>query len=134
MEALGNKTDLIYVSGVCADEVVIAVANTSSSNSVILARLKEGEQFKKLLLGKTEILGMWRYGDPISFTIPQEYLSRCVVKHILIRKPEEFFEDNKRIELFLNKRKSSNDKNLVQLYKGTEIYSDSTIRGKDASI
>jgi hypothetical protein len=99
-----------------------------------MMRLKEGDTFKKLLLGHTEVLGIWRYGDPISFTVPQEYLSRCPVKHILIRKPEEFFGNDKRLELFLNKRKASNDKSLVQLTKGTDIYSESTIRSKDVQL
>ena len=134
LDALGNKSDLLYFNGVQADEVVVAAVNSKSPNHVIMMRLKEGDIFKKLLLGHTEVLGMWRYGDPISFTIPQEYLSRCPVKHILIRKPEEFFGNDKRLELFLNRRKASNDKSLVQLTKGTDIYSESTIRSKDVQL
>ena len=128
-EALGNKSDILYFNGTNAEEVVIAVVNDKNPNMVDLQRMKEGDSYRKLMLGHTEIIGMWKYGNPIAFTVPGRYLSRCGIKQVLIRNPEQFFENNTKVTIFMNKHRTSTEKNMVPLAKGVDILSESSIRG-----
>ncbi len=129
VDATGVKSDIQYFNGVQADEVVIAVVNNKNPNQVDLQRLKEGEIYRKPLLGSTRIIGMWKYGNPISLTIPQEFLNRCSIKTLLIKNPDSFFGTDKKITVHMNKQRTSTNKNLVPLYKGVDVLSDSAIKG-----
>lgn len=128
-DALGNKSDILYFNGVLADEVVIAAVNDKFPNQVDLVRLVSGEKYKRPLLGKTSIIGMWKYGNTISFTIPQENLVRCGTKNVLIRKVDDFFDKDRKVTIFMTKHRTSNDKNLVMFAKGVDVLSDTTLRG-----
>ena len=128
-DALGNKSDIRYFNGVFADEVVIAAVNDKLPNQVDLVRLQEGEKYKRPLLGKTKVIGMWKFGIPISFSVPQENLVRCGTKNIMIRKVEEFFDKDRKVTIFMTKHRTSTNKNLVMFAKGVDILSDTTLRG-----
>lgn len=128
-EALGNKSDILYFNGTYADEVVIAVVNDKNPNQVDLQRMKDGDSYRKLMLGHSEIIGMWKYGNPISFTVPGRYLSRCGIKQVLIKNPEQFFENNTKVTIFMNKHRTSTEKHMVPLSKGVDILSESSIKG-----
>ena len=129
-DAFGNKSNLLYFNGICADEVVIAAVNNKLPNQVDLVRLKENEKYTHPLLGKTVVLGMWKYGSPISFSVPSEFLSRCGTKNVLILKVHELFDSSRKVTLFMTKHRTNNDKKFTMFAKGVDILSNTTLKGE----
>ena len=129
-DALGNKSNLLYFNGVFADEVVIAAVNDKNPNQVDLVRLVEGEKYKKPLLGKTKIIGMWKFGTTISLSVPPEYLARCGTKNVLIQKVSDFFDKDRKVTIFMTKHRTSNEHNLSVFAKGVDVLSDTTLKGE----
>lgn len=130
LAALGNKTNIQYFNGVYADEVVIAAVNDKLPNQIDLVRLKEGERYRYPLIGRTKIIGMWKYGQEFSFSVPPEYLSRCSIKNVMIQKVESLFEDQRKVTIFMTKHKTSNQKSLSLFAKGVDILCDVTLKGE----
>ena len=129
-DALGARSDLMWFDGTQADEVVVAIANTKLPNQIDLVRMKTGDKYTKVLIGHTEILGMWKYGNPIGVRLPEEFISRCGIRHLLIRHPENLFGDETKITVSFTKHRTSNNKQLVPLAKGADILSDGSLRGE----
>ena len=129
-DASGSRTDIVYFNGVISDKVIVAIADTNYMNVVILKVMQPGDTHKQPLLGKSQIIGMWPFGDPISLTLPEMFVTRCATRRLLILDPEKFMNGKKEIQVNFNRKKTSDDRNLGYLHKNAEILSDLNLKGK----
>ena len=130
VDASGSRTDIVYFNGLYADKVVVAIADTNYMNIVILKVMKPGDTHKQPLLGKSQILGMWKFGEPISLTIPEMFVTRAASRRLLIMDSEKFMNGKKELQVNFNRKKTSDDRTLNYLHKNAEILSDVVLKGK----
>lgn len=128
-QANGIKSDVIYFNGVTGDDIIVATANTSMPNMVTFERIAPGKRLVRQLTGKVIILGMWATGDKISITLPNEVLARCPTKHLIISDPISFMGNETLVKVHMNKRRTSREQQLHQLYKGIDILTDIPVKG-----
>ncbi len=129
-DAAGSRTDIVYFNGIMADKVIVAIADTNYMNVVILKVMKPGDTHKQPLLGKSQILGMWKFGDPISLILPEMFVSRCSTRRLLVLDSEKFMNGNKELQVNFNRKKTSDGRDLGYLHKNAEILSDTNLKGK----
>ena len=130
INANGSKTDIVYFNGIMSDKVIVAIADTNYMNVVILKVMKPGDTHKQPLIGKSQIIGMWKFGDPISLILPEMFVTRCATRRLLIMDSEKFMNGKKEIQVNFNRKKTSDDRALNYLHKNAEILSDLNLKGK----
>ena len=120
--AMGVKTDIMYVSPIVGESLVVVYYDKQEVNTVHVGVFKSGERLTISLVSKAEIIGIYRLRDPIAFTVKDKYLNRCIVKHLYFKDGESLLEGEKHITLSLNTKRTSNNKTLVQVIKGRDLY------------
>lgn len=119
--AKGVLSKVLHLSGVAADEVFVAYCNTREKNMLRLARVKtNGEKILKIPVGKTEVLGVYRIGDPCVISVPSQYLKRCGVRHVYVTGNELVPGTNLKVDL--NKRATNDKRRLSRISKRSHVY------------
>ena len=129
-DASGSRTDIVYFNGVNADTVLVAIADTNYTNTVLLKVMRVGDTHKQPLLGKSQILGMWEYGTPVSLILPEMFVTRCATRRLLLMDPIKFMNGKKELQVNFNRKKTSDGRTLSFLHKNAEILSDVNLKGK----
>lgn len=119
--AQGVLTDIIHVSPVISEEVIVVHCNSHKSeiNTVRIQRIKaDGSKLDKLPMGKLHIIGVYRPDEVIQFSVPTQYLNRCRIQH--------FHLDGKEltgsIRLELSRKVVSDNRKIARLQKGAKVY------------
>lgn len=120
--AMGVKTDIMYISPIVGSTLAIAYYDKKEVNTIHIGRFNVGDKLIIPLISQAEIIGIYRMNDPIAFTVKDEYLNRCVVKHLYFENAETLLENDQHITISLNTRRTSNNKSLVQVIKGRDLY------------
>ena len=120
--AMGVKTDIMYVSPIVDESLVVVYYDKKEVNTIHVGVFKPGERLVISLISKAEIIGIYRLQDPIAFTVKDQYLNRCTVKHLYFKDAESLLGNEKHITISLNTKRTSNNKTLVQIIKGRELY------------
>jgi hypothetical protein len=126
--AFGVQTDLVFISPVVDDDMVVLYYDVKQTNVVNVQRVKVGDKLKISVLSKTMPFMIVREQDPIAFTVSQDKLYHCNVKHLLFKDASAIMGDKKAVTLYLSKRSTSNDKTLVQIIKGDDVYGVQTLK------
>jgi hypothetical protein len=116
----GILTDVEHVSPVSAEEVYVIYCNSKQNNLVSIDRVRMGDRIKKLPMGKTTILGIYRTGEPLMFTVPKEFMSRCNIRQFYI--PNKQFMNEGHVKLELSKKTLSDGRKITRLSKNSQLY------------
>jgi len=120
--ARGALFDSIYFSDMVADEVIVATCNSREKNNIRFSRVTVGKgKVLTVAIGKTEILGVFRVDCDFAVSVPNKYLNRCNVRHLLIKTSDIKTDSNVKIDL--NKRMVNDGRRISKLGKGSYIYS-----------
>lgn len=128
--ATGVRTDIVYFSNVIADRVIVAIADTNYTNSVLLKEMRIGDTHTQPLIGKSKILGIWKYGDPLYLELPEMFVARCATRQLIVLNSAIFMNGKTEIRVNFNRKRTSDDRALGYLHKNAEILSDTTLKGK----
>lgn len=122
--ATGVKTDVVYVDDRVdqGEGLALITCNTNDLNLVSMELVRDGSKYNKLLLGKTYFLGLYKLDEPVGFTVPSEILSRCVVKHLYFKSLRPLMTQQKRVQILLNKKTTSNSMVLTPYTKSSLIW------------
>ena len=120
--AMGVKTDIMYVSPIVGETLIVVYYDEKEVNTVHVGKFNIGDRLVISLISKADIIGIYRLNDPIAFTVKDKYLNRCVVKHLYFKDAESLLDGEKHITISLNTRRTSNGKSLVQVIKGRDLY------------
>jgi len=115
INSVGIKNDILAVSSVAAQEMVIIHGNTEEPNKVRLSVIKGGEG--KLVLtpiGDNKILWVGALADPVHISIPDSLLRRAKVKHLWIPNVEEIMDGKEKTMLTIS---GSNNPSTIRLTK-----------------
>ena len=126
--AFGVQTDLVFISPVVDDDMVVLYYDVKQTNVVNMQRVKVGDKLKISVLSKTMPFMIVREQDPIAFTVSPDKLYHCNVKHLLFKDASTIMGDKRAVTLYLSKRSTSNDKTLVQIIKGDDVYGVQTLK------
>ena len=125
--ATGLKTDWKFLSPTCCESRCIVVhANTKDPNILHFERLGLRQKIARQFFGTTVILGIFNDEDTFCQTIPEELLNRCSYHHLLIGTKDcknlgAFMGNADKVDLFINKKSSSNGWTLKQLGKESSV-------------
>ena len=125
--ATGLKTDWKFLSPTCCETRCIVVhANTKDPNILHFERLGLRQKIARQFFGTTVILGIFNDEDTFCQTIPEELLNRCSYHHLLIGTKDcknlgAFMGNADKVDLFINKKSSSNGWTLKQLGKESSV-------------
>ncbi len=120
--AHGIQTKIKYISPVACDEVVVVHCNThkGGQNTVWIDRIKaDGSKLAKMPLGKIRVLGVFRPDESFQFTVPEEFMSRCRIRHFHI---DGKALGNGSLKLELNRKMCNDGRKIVPLQKGVRIF------------
>lgn len=121
--AQGVQTDVMYISANVDDEMVVIHANSAIPGELRIERVSDGDMIMKTPIGKTEILGIFRYSDPWVINVPDKYRPRGGMRHIAITNNAEFFKGDRMIKIQLSK-KATRKEHLVPLGPESEVMID----------
>ena len=121
-DATGIKSDIMYLSSTTSEEYLyIVYVNSSETNTIRISRIKHSGKLAVVPIGTTIYVGVFTKEDTIAFTTPKEIMNRCSIRHIYIPNIEEVMGGNDMIRVFLSKKNTSNNKQLVP-YKKSVIW------------
>jgi hypothetical protein len=108
----GRNTDIMYVANYTGENMVVVYSNVK--NELVVERLVFGKRIimPPKSVTKTHVLGVYPADGPIALTIPDECLSKCNAKHLLIEDPALLPEA--RTEIKLTKQNNLPVKKLVK--------------------
>ena len=120
--AMGVKTDIAYISSTTGSSLVVLYYDKKEVNTVHMGLFNVGERLVISMISTSDIIGIYRPQDPIAFTVKDEYLNRCTLKHIYFKDAESVLDGQKHITILLNTKRTSNGKSLVEIIKGRNLY------------
>lgn len=113
---------VIYTSPNVDDEVFVVHCNSKVPGVVNIDRIKGNAKISKIIVGKTTVLGIYKIGVPVLFSIPDEISVRTPVKHVYVEDLQKFVAPNSTMKLLLTKKRTSTDKNIVLRTKRSAIH------------
>ena len=114
--------NVIFVSGVSDEDVVVVHCNPKVPGVVIINRIVGNGRISSVVIGKTIILGVFKSASDIMFSIPDTVAVRTPIRHMFIKNVQELVEPGRSVQLQLTKRKTSTGRSLSQRSKRSEIY------------
>ena len=123
LNAMGVKSDLAYI-GYPVDQgegLVLITGNTKDPNVVTMELINNGSRCSKSFLGNTIYLGMYKLDESLAFTVPQEVIQRCAVRHLYLKSLRNLMTQ-KRVQIYLNRKVTSTDLPLTPYAKGSLIW------------
>lgn len=126
--ALGVQTDLVFVSPVVEDEMIVVYYDIKQQNQVCIQKVKVGDKLLYPVMSRPKPFLMVRPQDPLAFTVDANVLYHCNVKHLMFKDASVVMGDDPTVTLFLTRRATSNGKTLVQAIKGDDVYSVQSLK------
>jgi DNA gyrase/topoisomerase IV subunit A len=121
LNAEGVKSDWIYVSEACSEQVVVVYINSGHVNELIFETVKDGDRLCYPAIGKNYIYGIYDPGDSVMLNILPEHGLRGSARYIYIPELGKFLTES-RVILYLNKKTTDSKKRLVQMKKSSNIW------------
>ena len=114
--------DIIHVSPVTDEEVFVIHCNTKVPSVVNIDRIKGNGKLSRVPIGTTIVIGVYRIGGPLMFTVPNEVVSRTTIRHFYFKDLTEFVATGETLKLFLTKRRTSKDQGIVPSGQHSQVY------------
>ena len=114
--------DIIHVSPVTDEEVFVIHCNTKVPSVVNIDRIKGNGKLSRVPIGTTMVIGVYRIGGPLMFTVPNEVVSRTTIRHFYFKNLTEFVATGETLKLFLTKRRTSKDQGIVPSGPHSQVY------------
>jgi hypothetical protein len=113
MGAKGARHDVMYISDIVAPEVVVVYCNSREKNLIRVSRVTvDSGGILKIPIGKTKILGVYRIDCEFAISVPDEYLNRCVIRHVVMTGDQ--VNPNTNVKIDLNKKSLDDGRKLVK--------------------
>ena len=122
IDSTGVLHDILHISPVVGDDLIVVYGNTKTPNTVRLDRVKPGSRLKKSPLGKTIIVGIYRADEDICFTMPNALLSRCSIKHVYLPVKSNLFGTSTARSLSVSKKKLDDGTALTKYSRNSTLY------------
>lgn len=113
---------VVHVSPVADDDVIVVHCNTKVPGIVTVNRVVGNGKLSTIVIGKTLVIGVYRPGHQVVFTIPDEAAGRTSVRHMYFKDLAEFVKPGESKQIQLTKKKTSDGKNIVQMCKRSELF------------
>ena len=111
-----------YVSPVSDDEVFVVHCNSKVPGVVNVDRIKGNAKISRVVVGKTIILGIYKIGQPMLLSIPEEVNARSAIKHMYVEDMSMHVPANCTVKLLLTKKRTSTDSSLVPRARHSAMY------------
>ena len=116
--------DVIYIEDYAMD-VVVAHANTSQPNVIVLERLDMSNgsaKLHKIPVGQWDIIGIYRIDKPrVYMNIPKEVRQRCVTRHLVMDDMNVLIQPNERKFCVIGRSTNKSDFDIEPLRKKSTI-------------
>ena len=130
MDASGQRTDIVYFDGNLYKNALVAIVDTNAPNIVTLRIMKDGDTKPQPLMGRAKIIKMCELGNPLSLTIPEEFVTRCATRNLIIFDTLKFMSGHQELQINFNRKRVSDGRPIEFLHKNAEILSDMNLKGK----
>ena len=114
--------DIIHVSPITDEEVFVIHCNTKVPSVVNIDRIKGDGKLSRVPIGTTMIIGVFRIGGPLMFTVPNEVVSRTTIRHFYFKDLTKFVATGETLKLLLTKRRTSKDQSIVTFGQHSQLF------------
>ena len=106
--------DVVYVSPVDEEDVIIVHASDAQSNYCTIERVTGNASLHKLVVGHWKVLAVFAaYTQKVVLNIPKEMRARCNTRHIVLDKIADRIPPNSRMGLLYGRGTNKSDFELV---------------------
>lgn len=112
----------IYVSPIYDEEVVVVHCNPKMPGVINIDRIKGKGKISLTVVGKTQVIGVYRPNESALMSFPLNVAMRTSVKHMYVKSFEDFVPANSTVKLLLTKQRTSNDRQIVRFKTRSSLY------------
>ena len=112
----GSLRDVSFVSQYPMQDVVIVHVNDKEPNVVRIDRRSGSGRLSKIVVGNWKVLGVYLVDSPFMISVPQEFRSRCPIKHLYVDNIAKWVKPDSTVIIQLNRKVIGKNEGSLQLY------------------
>lgn len=123
MNAAPAIKDVLYISPLEDEEIIVVHGNTKIPNEIHLDRIRGNGKISRVVVGQTIVVGVYRPGQPVVMTFPEELRPRSGIRHMYVKDLGKIVTEAGKTEIiYLNKKKTSTGLSVTQFKSRSQIF------------